>query len=366
MSFMGRFRILPKILAIILLLAGALALTASIAISALRMQNENAGVMTSAGKRALLATRANNNILSISRAEYRSALDPRDENRLAARKVIDEQLKEFKERLDTMAKTSDVQAQALMPGVREAFSNYEQALKQTLSAVDAVSSAKVTETAEKLRDDVMRSRTASEALQLKIRAVADRLSKRVEEYEEATAEEYSSRSTLLIGISLGCILVGMILGFAIGQYGIAKPLRAIVDLLQALANGKYEIDIHSTDRKDEVGDVAKAALVFKENGLARIRMEAEQKEAEARVARQRKADMHKMADNFESAVGEIINVVSSASDELEASANTLTSTAERSQRLSTAVAAASEEASTNVQSVASATEEMASSITEIS
>jgi methyl-accepting chemotaxis protein len=366
MSFMGRFRILPKILAIIVLLAGALALTASIAISALRMQNENAEVMTSAGKRALLATRANNNILSISRAEYRSALDPRDENRLAARKVIDEQLREFGDRLETMGKTSDAQAQALMPGVREAFSNYQQALTQTLSAVDAASSAKVTDTAEKLRDDVTKSRTASEALQLKIRALADRLSKRVEEYEEATAEEYSSRSTLLIGISLGCIIAGMILGFAIGQYGVARPLRAIVDLLQALATGKYEIDIHSTDRKDEIGDVAKAALVFKENGLAKIRMEAEQKEAETRVARQRKVDMHKMADDFESAVGEIINVVSSASDELEASANTLTSTAERSQRLSTVVAAASEEASTNVQSVASATEEMASSITEIS
>jgi methyl-accepting chemotaxis protein len=366
MSFMGRFRILPKILAIILLLAGALALTASIAISALRMQNENAEVMTSAGKRALLATRANNNILTISRAEYRSALDPRDENRLAARKVIDEQLKEFGERLETMSKTSDAQAQTLMPAVREAFSSYEQALRETLSAVDAASSATVTETAEKLRDHVVKSRTASEALQLKIRAVADRLSKRVEEYEEATAEEYSSRSTLLIGISLGCIIVGLILGFAIGQYGVAGPLRAIVDLLQALAAGKYQIDIHSTDRKDEVGDVAKAALVFKENGLAKIRMEAEQKEAEARVARQRQADMHKMADDFESAVGEIIDVVSSASNELEASANTLTSTAERSQQLSTAVAAASEEASTNVQSVASATEEMASSITEIS
>jgi len=250
--------------------------------------------------------------------------------------------------------------------VREAFSTYEQALTQTLTAVDAASSSTVSETAEKLRDDLVKSRTASEVLQLKVRAVADRLSKRVEEYEEATAKQYSSGSTLLIGISFGCIIVGMILGFAIGQYGIAKPLRAMVDLLQALAGGKYEIDMHSTDRKDEVGDVARAALVFKENGLAKIRMETEQKEAETRVARQRKADMHRMADDFESAVGEIIEVVSSASNELEASANTLTSTAERSQRLSTAVAAASEEASTNVQSVASATEEMASSITEIS
>ena len=76
--------------------------------------------------------------------------------------------------------------------------------------------------------------------------------------------------------------------------------------------------------------------------------------------------MIKMADDFEGAVGEIVETVSSASTELEASAGTLTSTAVRSQELATMVAAASEEASTNVQSVASATEELTSSVNEIS
>ena len=75
--------------------------------------------------------------------------------------------------------------------------------------------------------------------------------------------------------------------------------------------------------------------------------------------------MIKLADDFEGAVGKIVETVSSASTELEASAGTLTATAERAQELTTMVAAASEEASTNVQSVASSTEEMASSITEI-
>jgi len=70
--------------------------------------------------------------------------------------------------------------------------------------------------------------------------------------------------------------------------------------------------------------------------------------------------------DFESMIGKVVEVVSAASTELEASAGTLSSTAERSQQLTTAVAAASEEASTNVQSVASATEEMALSVTEIS
>src|ERR671910_761511 len=71
-------------------------------------------------------------------------------------------------------------------------------------------------------------------------------------------------------------------------------------------------------------------------------------------------------DDFEGAVGQIVETVSAASTELEASAGTLTATAERAQELTTMVAAASEEASTNVQAVASATEEMASSVNEIS
>jgi methyl-accepting chemotaxis protein len=299
-------------------------------------------------------------------AEFRSALDPRDENRLDARKEIDEQFKQFRERFEVVTKTNDAQAQALLPAVREALAAYEQNLKTTLAAVDAASSAKLSETAELLRTDALKSGAAAQVLRAKLREVANRLTRRVEEHEEAIAAEYASRSKLLIAISFACIVCGMILGFVIGQFGIAKPLRAMVELLQSLAGGKYQIDIHSTDRADEIGDVAKAALVFKDNGLAKIRMEAEQKETEARIASQRKADMHRLADNFESAVGEIIEVVSSASTELEASANTLTSTAERSQQVSTVVAAASEEASTNVQSVASATEELSTSVNEIS
>ncbi len=100
--------------------------------------------------------------------------------------------------------------------------------------------------------------------------------------------------------------------------------------------------------------------------MPRFGWKREQKETETRTAAQRRPDMLRLADSFEGAVGEIIETVSSASTELEASAGTLTATAERAQQLATMVAAASEEASTNVQSVASATEEMSSSVNEIS
>lgn len=366
MQFLGRFRILTKIVFVVGVLAVSMAGVAYVAISALAIQNDNAGRMSLAAKRALLAARANQDVIGMSRAEYRGALDPHDENRIAARKFMEEQLKQFQEHMDEVKRTSDSQIQAMLPEFERAFSDYAQSMKNTQAATEAAAGAETTATAAKLLEIVTKSRVASENLQAKVKAIADRLDARAEEFEKDTAKEYASTANMLIWLSIVSILGSLLVGFLIGQYGVARPIRAIVSLLQQLASGDYEVDIHSTDRKDEVGEVAKAALVFKDNGVARIRMEAQQKEAEAAAATRRRADTLKLADGFEAAVGEIIETVSSASTELEASASTLTSTAERSQELATTVAAASEESATNVQSVASASEELTSSVHEIS
>jgi methyl-accepting chemotaxis protein len=156
------------------------------------------------------------------------------------------------------------------------------------------------------------------------------------------------------------------MGFMIGQFGIAKPVTQLKAAMEILAGNDLTAEIPGTKRRDEVGEMARTVEVFKKNGMEVERLKIEQQVSEKRTAEQRKADMVKMADNFEGAVGEIIETVSSASTELEASAGTLTKTAEHAQEVTTMVAAASEEASTNVQSVASATEEMASSVNEIS
>jgi methyl-accepting chemotaxis protein len=366
MSFLANFRVLTKVLAIICVLSLITGIMAWLGISSLHSVSDRAGTMARSAERALLATRANNNVVAMNRAEFRSALDPRDENRLAARATIDEQRKQLDERLAEVSKTSDEKTQALLPAVRSALSAYQSQMKQTLQSVDDAKSVEVTQSAAGLRDAAMKSRAAAEALQIAIRAVATRLDQRVMENNKAAEDEYVSASRLLVILSVGSVVFGLGFGFAVGQYGIAKPIRAVVELLQQLAAGKYDVGISGEERGDEVGDVAKTAVVFRENGLARIRMEREQKEAEVRAAAQRRTDMLQLADGFERAVGEIVETVSSASTELEASASTLTSTAERSQELTTVVASASEEASTNVQSVASATEELSSSVNEIS
>ncbi|MFO1111503.1 MAG: cache domain-containing protein [Bradyrhizobium sp.] len=182
--------------------------------------------------------------------------------------------------------------------------------------------------------------------------------------DDLRAQAWASTERGLIAAGLVLLLTLAVSVFVARR--ITGPLRQMTATMNALARGKLDVELAGLNRHDEIGEMAKAVEVFRGNAIARQALEAETREAEARAVAQRKADMHRLADDFESAVGEIVQTVSSASSELESSAGTLTATAERAQELSTTVAAASEETSTNVQSVASATEEMASSISEIS
>jgi methyl-accepting chemotaxis protein len=166
-------------------------------------------------------------------------------------------------------------------------------------------------------------------------------------------------------------LIGVLLLSSIGiawmvARSVIKPLSRLKSHMAALSKGEFDLPATEARRSDEIGEMARTVEVFKEAMIETNRLRAEQVETEQRQMRQRKADMHRMADNFEGAVGEIITTVSSASAELENSAGVLTSTATRSEQLATRVASASEEASSNVQSVASATEELSSSVHEIS
>ena len=179
--------------------------------------------------------------------------------------------------------------------------------------------------------------------------------------DEAAAVE---RASLIAALAVGLVLIG---SWLFSLFTMARPMRALSKAMEELAGGNLSVVLPGLGRKDEVGDIAAAVEKFKVVSEQKARAEAEAKVQQDQIAaQQRKAEMIKLADSFESAVGEIIETVSSASTELEASASTLTATAERAQELTTTVAAASEEASTNVQSVASATEELSSSVNEIS
>jgi methyl-accepting chemotaxis protein len=187
--------------------------------------------------------------------------------------------------------------------------------------------------------------------------------------EKAAVIEKTTATVTWIIVGMATLLVVFLaaLAYAIVIRSVVRPLKKLTDGMRELAEGNFGAVLPGLDRKDEIGDMAHAVEAFKVRAEEKARGEAGAQVKQDQVAAtQRKADMMKLAGDFENAVGKIVEAVSASSGELETSAGTLTANAARSQKLTTVVAVASEEASTNVQSVASATEEMTSSINEIS
>ena len=208
-----------------------------------------------------------------------------------------------------------------------------------------------------------------------MRPAAQEVSKRIDDLVRVADQMAARRKGELLAeldrvatfaFVVGVFVMLMLIGSAFfSVLNIARPIRRIGEVLLELASGNKAVQIPYVDRGDEVGDNARAAKTFKENLVRIEQMESEQKDQEAAAAARRKADMIKLADAFQAAVGGIVTSVSSASHQLESAAGTLSGNASQTQQLSGMVAAASEEASTNVGAVASAAEEMSASVTEI-
>jgi len=204
---------------------------------------------------------------------------------------------------------------------------------------------------------------------------------KIEEIAEPLANAYRSAAEsvtaqavddLALGGRVAMILgvVSMIIGMVMAtltSLSISRPIRALTAAMLELADGKFDILLPGLGRKDEIGGIAGAVEKFKVKAAEKAQAEAEAKMKQDQIAaEQRKAEMRRLADTFEAAVGEIVDAVSSASTELEAAAGTLATTAGKAQELATRVAAASEQASVNVHSVAAASEELSVSVREIS
>jgi len=169
---------------------------------------------------------------------------------------------------------------------------------------------------------------------------------------------------LTIGVLLILIIIA-ISNYVFIQKLVGIPVSSMTSLMRRLAGGDTNIEIDSTGRSDEIGFMAQAIQVFKDNAIERETLEQKQKEVEKRMAAEKMATLRKMADSFETGVGDVVESVSSAATQMQSSAQSMASISEETSSQAVIVAAASEEASGNVQTVAAATEELSASISEI-
>jgi len=180
---------------------------------------------------------------------------------------------------------------------------------------------------------------------------------------EAAIAYISAVKTLVATVTIAGLLGALVAFFVMRT--VSQGINAIVSPMRALSAGDLSAEVTHQGERTEIGQMADALQVFKQALIAKKDAEEARAEQERQQAELRRREMHRLADAFEGAVGEIVQTVSSASSQLEASAGTLRATAERTQDVVAGVAAASEEATTNVQSVASASEELAASVGEV-
>ncbi len=184
-----------------------------------------------------------------------------------------------------------------------------------------------------------------------------------EDFGRAQGVFATSKWAQIVLILFAIAVVGM--GVMVTLRGITGPIAGMTAAMMRLAGGDKQADIPGVGRADEIGDMAGAVQVFKENMIKADRLSAEQAAEQAKKEeRQRKIDGY--LKRFDQSVSGALETLASASTELQTTAQSMSATAEETSRQSTTVAAASEQASTNVQTVAAAAEELSSSIAEIS
>jgi methyl-accepting chemotaxis protein len=254
------------------------------------------------------------------------------------------------EQLDKMALSPALRSQ--IDEIKTLVASYEQAFQQSKAFDDNIETLTSVTIADRVKT------ITNDADAIKKDATAD---------EEQNAEETDSiiadtkaLSTLL---GLGGLVLGLAIAWLIGR-GISRPIVGMTSAMTKLAGGDKSITVPALGRKDEIGQMAEAVEVFKQNAIEMDRLAAEQrKEQERKEARQQAIEGY--IKSFDESVTGLLGILASAATEMRSTAESMSATAEETSRQSTAVAAASEQASSNVQTVASAAEELTGSISEI-
>ena len=166
-------------------------------------------------------------------------------------------------------------------------------------------------------------------------------------------------------IGLVALLAALLIAWVMNR-SIAKPVSGITEIMRRLAAGDTSVEVPNRSRRDELGEMAEAVQIFKDNAIEKLRLEEEQRAAEKRAAEEKKRALNDLADGFEASVGRIAGNVSTSVGAMDQTAQELSVIAQRTDESTAEVKSTCDVASTSVQTVASAAEELSASIAEIS
>jgi len=174
----------------------------------------------------------------------------------------------------------------------------------------------------------------------------------------------AARNSMIVG-GLVLLLIGGAVLWLVGSR-VTRPLIAISGVMRGIADGDRAVVIPAIDRADEIGGMARAVDVFRQQAIRNDELQAQQQELEARAEAERKEQLAKVADRFEAEVRSTLELVRTAATEISATSGRMAEQAGLNVRMSSEAAQFGEAVVGNVQTVAAAVEELAASIREIS
>lgn len=197
-----------------------------------------------------------------------------------------------------------------------------------------------------------------------MKEVEDRIATDLLAQSESIRASAAGFLTVTAILSIGALAVSSILSFIIIR-GVVGPVNSITETMGHLSEGDYSVEVPATERGDEIGEMAKALLVFQTGLVEAQRLQAEQTKAQEEELKRAEA-INLLTAEFDEDSAQALSIVAGATDEMQATASSLTATAEETASQASVVSEGAEGASENVRTAAAAAEQLRASIAEIS
>ncbi|WP_019960194.1 methyl-accepting chemotaxis protein [Woodsholea maritima] len=319
--------------------------------------------LTVATEEVRLGAYLTKDVLDLNRNEYHLALNPSAYDRLNPE--IEADRDDFQNRLSQALSLAHSDDRAYLMAIQSSYERYSQDLEHTLEQIRTHRDLELSADQHALLESVDHSSETQRALRENIQRFVDHMEEEGVEVNHQAHTLVNEVQGVAIAIGLAIAAGGLWAGMALSKRQITKPLGTVVRNLQAVAEGELNVQIDNRERRDEVGALNRALAVFLENAKARqIRLEQEQQDA-LRAAK-RAETLHALTATFDHQITEALASLSSASEELEATATAMSSSAEETSAQTQSVSSSTTQTSANVQTVASSTEELSAAIAEVS
>jgi methyl-accepting chemotaxis protein len=357
------FKILTKILTLLALLALISLGTTIFATSKMRyIDNTYGDLIDGPGNANLAIARANRNLVYINRSIYRLLTEQTaDGNKQATQEISDTKgffEKQIKAAIRGMpAKKADIEKvdeadKAPISGV----------CAETITLGDSLNEADKNQAVKQMRE------TCDPALNAVMEDIS-LLTNQIIKINDKASEDALAVTNATIKYTYVFVLGGLALVVSLAAYltraGISRPIRRIAGVLVELAKGNYAIEISGVGRNDEVGEIAKAALVFRDQGLETNRLRAAQEQAKTQAETDREAALIAMAEAIETEAGEALGQVHDRTTAMAGTATEMTGSAARTGRAAESASTAAAQALTTSQSVSGAADQLAEAINDI-